>query len=89
MKSYNSGLAVGLQAEERSTENQWSQRFHTTQSFGLKVTALENKRNQNKRNTEIQERDMQRGGGVDRVKRKEILKIYKLQTIKCYLSNVT
>lgn len=48
MKSYNSGLAVGLHAEERSTENQWSQSF-PTQSFGQKVTALENNRNQTKR----------------------------------------
>lgn len=48
MKSYNSGLAGGLHAEERSTENQWSQSF-PTQSFGQKVTALENYTNRTKR----------------------------------------
>lgn len=40
MKSYNSGLAVGLLAE-RAPENQWSPTF-STPTFGLKVTAREN-----------------------------------------------
>lgn len=39
---------MGCQAEERSTENQWSHSF-STQPFGPGVTALESNGNQNKR----------------------------------------
>lgn len=44
MKSYNSGLAGGLKADERSTENQWSHHLNS-KLFAQGVTAFKNNSN--------------------------------------------